>query len=79
MKKIISSIMYLEAGRTYIPGSEDWSDEQVNKASSSIPILQRMGYPEDIAVVVAFLVSKETITISGVQLFEGLDYEWQHG
>ncbi len=57
--------MYLEAARKYIPGSEDWSDEQVDKASASISPLQRMGYPEDVARVVAFLASEDGGWING--------------
>lgn len=57
--------MYLEAARKYIPGSEDWSDEQLDKATSSISPLQRIGYPEDIAKVVAFLASEDGGWING--------------
>lgn len=57
--------MYLEAARKYIPGSEDWSNEQIDKASSSISPLQRMGYSEDVAKVVAVLANEDGGWING--------------
>ncbi len=57
--------MYLEAARKYIPGSEHWSDEQVDKAASTFSPLHRMGYPEDIAKVVGFLASEDGGWING--------------
>ena len=61
----VKTDMYLEAARNYIPGSERWSDEQVDKASASFSPLQRMGYPVDIAKVVAFLASEDGGWING--------------
>lgn len=55
----IKTDMYVEAARKYIPGSENWSDEQVDKVAESWSPLKRAGYVEDVARVVAFLASED--------------------
>ncbi|KDQ60933.1 hypothetical protein JAAARDRAFT_67356 [Jaapia argillacea MUCL 33604] len=68
----VKSDMYYESARKYMPGSESWSDEQVEAAVAQFSPLGRVGMPNDVAKVVAFLVSEDgewingqTITIGG--------------
>lgn len=68
----IKTDMYLDAARQYIPGAENWSDEQLDAATAKLSPLGRIGVPDDVAQVVSFLASDEagwingqTITIGG--------------
>jgi len=55
----IKTDMYAEACRKYIPGYENWSEEKVDEFASSGTPLNRPGYVEDVARVVAFLASED--------------------
>ena len=57
--------MYTDVARKYIPGGDDWTDEQVDEAVSNMTPLHRPGYPEDISRVVGFLVSENAGWING--------------
>ncbi len=68
----VKTDMYVEAARKYMPNAEDWTDEEVEKAVSSWSPLGRVGVPQDISRVLAFLVSEDggwmngqVVTISG--------------
>jgi tetrahydroxynaphthalene reductase len=61
----VKTDMYVEAARKYIPGSENWSDEKVDEVASSWSPLGRPAFPEDIARVVAFLVSEDGGWVNG--------------
>ena len=61
----VKTDMYLEAARKYIPGSEDWSDEKLEKAASGFSLLKRLGQPEDVSRVAAFLVSEDGSWMNG--------------
>ncbi|KAL8689761.1 MAG: hypothetical protein Q9218_004636 [Villophora microphyllina] len=61
----IRTDIWIEAARKYIPGPENWSDEQVDEAASTWSPLKRPGYPEDIARVVAFLCSNDGEWVNG--------------
>jgi tetrahydroxynaphthalene reductase len=68
----VKTDMYTEAARKYMPNAENWSDEQVEKAVSTLSPLGRVGVTEDISRVLAFLVSEDggwmngqVLTISG--------------
>lgn len=58
--------MYVEAARKYIPGGENWTDEQVDKAVTAFSPLGRVGYPEDIAKVVVWLASDDAGWVNGM-------------
>ncbi|KIY51284.1 NAD(P)-binding protein [Fistulina hepatica ATCC 64428] len=68
----VKSDMYEAYARHYFPGGEKFTDEEVDQANINMQALKRVGYPEDVSRVVAFLVSEDggwvdgqTITISG--------------
>lgn len=62
----VKTDMYVEAARKYIPGGENWSDEQVDKAVNAFSPLGRVGYPEDIAKVVVWLASDDAGWVNGM-------------
>jgi NAD(P)-dependent dehydrogenase (short-subunit alcohol dehydrogenase family) len=57
--------VYVEAARKYVPGSEDWSDEKLEQSLADWCPLGRVGIPEDISRVCAFLVSEEGAWMNG--------------
>ncbi|EPQ58012.1 tetrahydroxynaphthalene reductase [Gloeophyllum trabeum ATCC 11539] len=68
----VKSDMYRESAPKYIPGAENWSEEQVDAALAKLTPLNRVAVPADIAKVVAFLASDDggwvngqTLTLSG--------------
>lgn len=68
----IKTDMFAEVAKNYIPGAQDFTPAQVEQALASISPINRVGMPEDIARVVAFLASEDgkwvtgqTITIDG--------------
>ncbi|KZF19662.1 ESC reductase [Xylona heveae TC161] len=68
----VKSDMYTHHARSYLPGSQNWSDEKVDDAIASLSPLNRVGYPEDVSPVVAFLcgpgaewINGQIITIGG--------------
>jgi NAD(P)-dependent dehydrogenase (short-subunit alcohol dehydrogenase family) len=67
----VKTDMYAEAARKYMPGSEDWSDEKVEEAVSHFSPLGRVGVPEDISRVLAFLVSEDGSWMNGQVLTVG--------
>jgi NAD(P)-dependent dehydrogenase (short-subunit alcohol dehydrogenase family) len=67
----VKTDMYVDAARKYIPGSEDWSDEKVEEAVSQWSPLGRVGVPEDISRVMAFLVSEDGGWMNGQTLTVG--------
>ena len=58
--------MYVEAARKYIPGGDNWTDDQLDKAVNTFSPLGRMGYPEDIAKVVVWLASDYAGWVNGM-------------
>jgi tetrahydroxynaphthalene reductase len=67
----VKTDMYVEAARKYIPGAKEWTDEQVEKAVSSWSPLGRVGVPQDISRVLAFLVSEDGGWMNGQVLTVG--------
>jgi tetrahydroxynaphthalene reductase len=67
----VKTDMYVDAARKYIPGSEGWSDEKVEDVVSQWTPLGRVGVPEDISRVVAFLVSEDGGWMNGQTLTVG--------
>jgi NAD(P)-dependent dehydrogenase (short-subunit alcohol dehydrogenase family) len=67
----IKTDMYTEAARLYIPGSDDWTDEKVEQFMSNVTPLGRVGVPEDISRVAAFLCSEEGAWMNGQVLTIG--------
>jgi len=61
----VKSDMYLESARNYIPGASSWSDEQVDAAIAKMSPFGRVGLPNDVAQVVAFLASDDAEWING--------------
>lgn len=61
----IKTDMWVEAARKYIPGAENFSDEKVDEIASTWSPLNRPGFPEDIARVVAFLCSEDGGWVNG--------------
>lgn len=62
----VDTDMAAEAGWRYIPGADpSWTSEDINKWVSARTPLQRMGVPQDIARVVAFLTSEDGGWING--------------
>ncbi|KAK7993177.1 hypothetical protein PG989_006558 [Apiospora arundinis] len=57
--------MFHDVAQHYIPGGEKYSPEELQKMAALASPLHRNGYPEDIAKVVAFLVSKEAEWVNG--------------
>jgi tetrahydroxynaphthalene reductase len=62
---------YIEAARKYIPNAADWTDEQLEKAVSSWSPVGRVGVPQDISRVLAFLVSEDGGWMNGQVLRVG--------
>jgi tetrahydroxynaphthalene reductase len=61
----IRTDMFLEGCKKVMPGSEKWSDEELNKFASSWSPLKRPGFVEDISRVTAFLASEDGGWING--------------
>jgi len=68
----VKTDMYREAARKYLRGAEGgpngegrWSDEKVDEVASHLSPLDRIGVPEDIARVIAFLASEDGRWING--------------
>ncbi|KII94716.1 hypothetical protein PLICRDRAFT_33529 [Plicaturopsis crispa FD-325 SS-3] len=61
----VKTDMYLESARHYIPGAENWSEEQVDAACAKMSPLGRVGKPSDVSQVVAFLAGNESDWING--------------
>lgn len=57
--------MFHDVSHHYIPGGEKYSPEERQKMAAFASPLHRNGFPEDIANVVGFLVSKEGEWING--------------
>jgi NAD(P)-dependent dehydrogenase (short-subunit alcohol dehydrogenase family) len=69
----IKSDMYAEVARDYIPGAHGgpvtgegaWPIEKIDQAMASTSPLNRVGVPNDVAKVVAFLASDDAGWING--------------
>ncbi|KAI4121905.1 MAG: hypothetical protein LQ338_006090 [Usnochroma carphineum] len=68
----VKSDMYQQNARRYIPNSDSMGDEKVDEIMASMSPLGRVGMPNDVARVVAFLCSEDggwmngqTLTIGG--------------
>ena len=65
--------MYAEVARDYIPGARGdpvtgegaWPIEKIDEALASTSPLNRVGVPNDVAKVVAFLASDDAAWING--------------
>jgi len=67
----VKSDMYRESAPKYIPGSENWSEEQVDEVMAKMSPLNRVAVPDDIAKVVAFLASDDGEWVNGQTLTLG--------
>ncbi|KAL1638334.1 hypothetical protein SLS56_000142 [Neofusicoccum ribis] len=59
----VKSDMYAEAGKDYFPGN--LSAEEIDAKVSQMSPLRRVGFPEDVAGVVALLASEEAQWLTG--------------
>lgn len=64
----IKSDMYVENAKLYLPGGLQMTDAEVEAGHAKLSPLNRVGVPEDIAKVVAFLVSDDGAWMNGQTL-----------
>jgi tetrahydroxynaphthalene reductase len=67
----IKSDMYTHNAREYIPGGENMSMEDIDGMIAKWSPLNRVGYPDDVAGVVALLASPEAQWITGQTIHVG--------
>lgn len=67
----VKTDMYTQAARLYIPGADNWSDEQVETTISKMSPLGRVAVPHDVSRVLAFLVSEDGGWMNGQVLTIG--------
>ncbi|KAK4175366.1 hypothetical protein QBC36DRAFT_331594 [Triangularia setosa] len=61
----IKTDMYSAVAREYIPGGENFTDEQVDECAAWLSPLQRVGLPADVARAVCFLASDAAEWVNG--------------
>lgn len=57
--------MFKQVAREYIPGGEDYTDEQVDAAAAWLSPLERVGLPNDVGRLVCFLASDAAEWVNG--------------
>ncbi|MCJ1376222.1 hypothetical protein MMC20_007463 [Loxospora ochrophaea] len=72
----IKTDMYADAARKYLPNGNELSDTQLDDVIAKTSPLHRLGYPQDVSRVLAFLCSEDgawmngqTLTVSGGAAF----------
>ncbi|KAL9077788.1 MAG: hypothetical protein Q9161_000160 [Pseudevernia consocians] len=67
----IKTDMYVEAARKYIPNEASMTDKEIDELAASWSPLNRVGLPEDVSRVVAFLCSQDGEWMNGQVLTIG--------
>ncbi|CAF9910405.1 Elsinochrome reductase 1 [Imshaugia aleurites] len=67
----IKTDMYIEAARKYIPNEASMTDTQIDELAASWSPLNRVGMPQDVSRVVAFLCSQDGEWMNGQVLAIG--------
>lgn len=61
----IKTDMYVEAARKYVPNEAQFTDEEIDRKLAAMSPLDRVGWPQDVARVVAFLCSEDGGWVNG--------------